>query len=47
MCPVTENAFNDVYVLGAGIVNIEVKEHLAGVNLDLQDTGAARTFRRK
>jgi hypothetical protein len=46
MCAVTENAFKDVDVLGAGIVNIEVKEHLAGVHLDLQDAGAARSFRR-
>jgi len=46
-CAVTENAFNDVDVLGAGIVDIEVKEHFAGVNLDLQDAGAAWSFRRE
>jgi len=47
VCAVTEDAFNDIDVLGAGIVNIEVKEHLAGVNLDLQDAGAVWSFRRK
>jgi len=47
VCAVTENTLHDIDVLGAGIVNIEVKEHLAGVNLDLQDAGTAGSFRRE
>ena len=41
MCAVAKNTFDDVDVLRSGIVDIEIKEHLAGVNLDLPDAGTA------
>lgn len=47
VCTVAKNTFDDVDVLGAGIVNIEIEEHLARVNLDLQDAVTAWNSRRK
>ena len=38
---IVKRAFDNVDVLGAGIMNVEIEELLSRVNLDLQDTQAA------
>ena len=44
---IVKRAFDNVDVLGARIVNVEIEELLSRVNLDLQDTKAAWSLRRK
>ena len=44
---IVKNPFDDVDVFGGGLVNVEIQELLAGVDLDLQDAETAWGVRGK